>query len=316
MTGLGIFEYVKLAIFYASWLYVPVAPVCVWLILKRKGAFRAGAALFLFCISCLAYARFVEPRILLTAEHEITLDRCGASSGAVRIAAFSDTHNGLFGNAMAIDRIARRVDAASADFVLIAGDFIYFLDPAKYPETFAALKNIRAPVFAVLGNHDLGIPGPDFRVALNKALPDAGVRLIDNQALRVSNSKFTIELVALSDQWDHHQKLSLLMTAPSAPRIVLTHNPATMKDFRRGMTADLLVGGHTHGGQIQLPFLTCALTGVYGDAAYGLRSVGDVEIFTTSGTGMVGLPMRFRVPPRIDILNVRYPSCAETGNPF
>ncbi len=316
MTGLGVFEYVKLAIFFASWLYVPVAPVCVWLIVKRKGAFRAGAALFLLCISCLAYARFVEPRILLTAEHEITLKRCGASSGAARVAVFSDTHNGLFGNAMPIDRIARRVDAANADFVLIPGDFIYFLDPEKYPETYAALEIIRAPMFAVLGNHDLGLPGPDFRVALSKALPHAGVRLIDDQALRLSNSKFTIELVALSDQWDHRQKLSLLMAPPSAPRLVLTHNPATMKDFRPGRTADLLVGGHTHGGQIQLPFLTCAMTGVCGDAAYGLRSVGDVEVFTTSGTGMVGLPMRFRVPPRIDILNIHYPSCAETGNSF
>ena len=316
MTGLGVFEYVKLAIFYASWLYVPVAPVCVWLILKRKGAFRVGAALFLFCISCLAYARFVEPRILLTAEHEIALETCGASSGAVRVVVFSDTHNGLFGNAMPIDRIARRVDAANADFVLIAGDFIYFLDPEKYPETFAALETIRAPVFAVLGNHDLGLPGPDFRTALNEALPRAGVRLIDNQALRLSNSKFTLELVALSDQWDHRQKLSLLTAPQSAPRVVLTHNPATIKDLRTDMTADLLVGGHTHGGQIQLPFLTCAVIGVCGDAAYGLRAVGDVQIFTTSGTGMVGLPMRFRVPPRIDILKIHYPSCIETGNSF
>lgn len=81
--------------------------------------------------------------------------------------------------------------------------------------------------------------------------------------------------------------------------------------MRQGRKTDLLVAGHTHGGQIQLPFITCWWTGLCGkNAAYGLREENDALVFTTSGTGMVGLPMRFRVPPRIDVLNVAYKSCA------
>ncbi len=309
MTGIGLFEWIKLAIYYASYLYGIAAPLALWLIVRRSGSVRYLWAAFLTAISLLAYARFVEPRILLTAEHEIALDRCFERAGRVRIAVFSDTHNGLFANAMPIARIAAAVNKARPDIVLVPGDYIYFLHPDRFEETFAAFADIKAPIFAVLGNHDLGLPGPDLSAPLNDVLPALGVKLIDNQPLTLSNSGFTMELVGLSDQWARRQKLSLLEGSSPSPRLVLTHNPETLHDFRPGMHADLLVSGHTHGGQIQLPIVTCLMTGVCGDAAYGLREENDVQVFTTSGTGMVGLPMRFRVPPRVDILNAAWARC-------
>ncbi len=309
MTGAGPLEILKLAIYYASYLYFIAAPMALWLVLRRRGLARYAWAGFVTVTTLLAYARFVEPRILLTAEHEVVLNQCFERPGAVRIAVFSDTHNGLFSNAMPIARIAAAVNAARPDMVFMAGDYIYFLHPDRFIEAFAAFADIKAPIYAVLGNHDLGLPGPDLSAPLNKTLPALGVRLIDNQPLTLSDSGFAIELVGLSDQWAGRQKLSLLDAATANPRLVLTHNPATMHDFRPGMHADLLVGGHTHGGQIQLPVLTCLMTGVCGDIAYGLREEKSVQVFTTSGTGMVGLPMRFRVPPRIDVLNVAWRSC-------
>ncbi|NOX95949.1 MAG: hypothetical protein GXP04_12895 [Alphaproteobacteria bacterium] len=309
MTDIGPLEILKLAIYYASYLYFVAAPIFAWLIIKLNGATRYAMVAALTVITCLAYARFIEPRILLSTEHEIALNGCFQKPGAIRIAVFSDTHNGLFGNAMSIRRIAKRVQAANADFVLIPGDYIYFLHPDRFEETFTAFADIDAPVFAVLGNHDLGLPGPDLRVPLREFFSRTGIRLIDDQALKLINNKFAIELVGLSDHWAQNQKLSLLEGQASIPRLVLTHNPAAVRDFTTDMNADLLIGGHTHGGQIQLPLLTCWLTGVCGDIAYGLREERGVQIFTTSGTGMVGLPMRFRVPPRIDVLNVSYMAC-------
>ncbi len=304
-------EWIKLAIYYASYLYFIAAPLVLWLVVRRRGVARYAWAGVATVITLLAYARFVEPRILLTTEHEVVLNRCFERAGAVRIAVFSDTHNGLFANAMPIERIAAAVNAARSDMVLVPGDYIYFLHPDRFDETFAALAAIKAPMFAVLGNHDLGLPGPDLSAPLKDALPALGVRLIDNQPLTLSNSGFAIELVGLSDQWARRQKLSLLEAPSLTPRLVLTHNPATLHDFRLGMHADFLVGGHTHGGQIQLPIVTCLMTGVCGDIAYGLREEKDVQVFTTSGTGMVGLPMRFRVPPRVDVLNVTWRLCGE-----
>ncbi len=309
MTGIGPLEWIKLAIYYASYGYFIAAPIALWLCSRRHGALRYLSAAFLTVISLFAYGRFVEPRILVTAEHAIALEECFEKAGAVRIAVFSDTHNGLFGNAMPIARIAAAVNDSRPDMVFVPGDYIYFLHPHRFEKTFRSFEEIKAPVFAVLGNHDLGLPGPDLSAPLNQVLPSLGIHMIDNKPLSLSNSGFALELVGLSDQWGLNQELSLLESKIDEPRLVLTHNPATVRDFRPGMHADLLVAGHTHGGQIQLPFLTCLLTGVCGDIAYGLREQKGVKIFTTSGTGMVGLPMRFRVPPRIDVLSLAWRAC-------
>jgi uncharacterized protein len=311
VTGAGPLEILKLAIYYASYLYFIAAPVLIWLIVKRNGAVRYAMAAALTVITFLAYARFIEPRILLSTEHEVALNSCFEKPGAIRIAVFSDMHIGIFGNAMPPRRIAKRLQAMGADFVLISGDYIYFLHPDRFEETFAVFADVDAPIYAVFGNHDLGLPGPDLSAPLKEFFPRAGIRLIDDQALKLTNSKFAIELVGLSDQWARNQKLSLLERPVSTPRLALTHNPATVRDFTPGMSADLLIGGHTHGGQIQLPFITCWWTGVCGDIGYGLRQDRGVQIFTTSGTGMVGLPMRFRVPSRIDVLNVSYKECSD-----
>ncbi|WDI30186.1 metallophosphoesterase [Hyphococcus flavus] len=309
MTDIGPLEWIKLAIFYVSYLYVVAAPTAFWFAIIKDGVWRWGAILFLIVITLLAYGRFVEPRILLTHEHNIALDTCFESSGAMRVAVFSDTHNGLFKNAMPIKRIVKAVEASKPDFTVIAGDFIYFLAPEWFEETFGPFADLSAPVFAVLGNHDIGLPGPDLTAPLQAALPVHGVRLIDNEALILSNSQFAIELVGLSDQWGRRQDLTLLEPDLNKPRIVLTHNPATVRDFSTTTKTDLLIGGHTHGGQIQLPMVTCVMTGVCGDNASGLRMEKGVLIFTTPGTGMVGLPMRFRMPPRIDMLNISYSRC-------
>lgn len=316
MTGLGLLEVLKLAIYYGSWLYFPAAVALLWLIASKQGVHRFAAAASLLALSCVAYGRFIEPRILLTAERDIKLSACATQAGEARLAVVSDIHAGLFGNAMPVSRIARRIEAADVDATLIAGDFIYFLHPNKMTKAFAPFKNVSAPVYAVLGNHDIGRPGPDLGEDLRRRLPSVGVRLVDNHSLRLAGEGFDLELVGLSDLWGRKQELSLLSTKPLRPRIVLTHNPATIYDFTAEMSADLLIGGHTHGGQISLPLLTCALTGVCAENAYGLRNLLGVPVFTTAGTGMVGLPMRFRVPPRIDILNVGYSSCDSVENSF
>lgn len=331
MTGLTSIEWIKLAIYFASYAYFFAVPVLFWAIWKDRIAPRWLSLGSLIIISLLAYGRFVEPRILRAPEHAVQLDKCFEEEGAARVALFSDTHIGLFANVMPIDRISARINAAEPDVVLIAGDFVYFLDPERYESSFAALAKIKAPVYAVLGNHDLGLPGPDFSTDLNKALPVLNVHLIDDKPRDFRLPSGEMEFVGLSDDWAGEQALDLLERRGEVPRVVLTHNPASVLNFSEAMRADLLLGGHTHGGQINLPFITCWVTNMCGPRRYGLsRAVEsyphrirpiehteqilpaaneDIQIFTTSGTGMVGLPMRFRTPPRIDLLNLTWRAC-------
>ncbi|MEQ8177329.1 MAG: metallophosphoesterase [Amphiplicatus sp.] len=310
MTGL---EYLKLVIFYASWLYFPAAGFLLWAMLTRSVPTRIVAALLFAPLTVLAYARFIEPRILLAPEHDVALDGCFERAGVVRLAVVSDTHIGLFANAMPIGRIAARAQSLRPDAMLIAGDFTYFLHPDRFAETYAALGEIGVPVYAVSGNHDVGLPGPDVSAPLAAALTDAGVHVIDNRVEKLMAEGGDLDIAGLSDSWQGRQDMSVLAPPPSAPRIVLTHNPNTAFDLPPKARVDLLIAGHTHGGQIRIPGVTCLIfQDMCRTALYGVADTKRAKVFVTSGTGMVGLPMRFLIPPRIDVLNVSYAKCASS----
>jgi len=310
MSDYGLLEYVKLAIFYASWLCFPLAAFLVWIIAKKSAPGRIAAAILVAPLTLLAYARFVEPLILLTVEHDASLARCFPEAGSARLAVFSDTHEGLFANAMPVSRIASKVNKAAPDAVFIAGDFVYFLAPDRYERTFSALRQIKAPVFAVLGNHDVGLPGPDVSARLTAALNAQGVRLLDNATASNDLNGAGVEIVGLSDLWQGRQNRKLLEARDDRPRLVLTHNPATILELRAPETVDILIAGHTHGGQVNIPFVTCALTAACRVARYGFAETERGLAFTTSGTGMVGLPLRFNAAPRIDVINLSWRACA------
>lgn len=309
MSDLGPLEYLKLAIFYASYLYFPAAAYLVWIARKRHGAKRALTALALAPLTLLAYARFIEPRILLTVEHDASLSRCFPKAGSARLAIFSDAHQGLFAHAMPISRIASAANKAAPDAVFIAGDFTYFLAPGRFAKTFKALQTIDAPVFAVLGNHDIGLPGPDVGAPLTAALSALDVHMLDNALETAEFGGARAEIVGLSELWAEGQNRTLLERRGDVPRIVLTHNPSTILELRPRQAVDLLIAGHTHGGQINIPLVTCKLTPACRVTRYGFAQTAHGLVFVTSGTGMVGLPMRFNAPPRIDVIDLNWRAC-------
>lgn len=307
--ALGPLEFVKLAIYYASYL-APVAVIALVILAARPRArhrfiYAASAAvLVVFC-----YARFIEPRILLTIEHEAKLARCFPEAGSARLAIFSDAHEGLFANAIPITRIVRRVNETEADAVMIAGDFVYFLAPQRFEATFKAFASLKAPAFAVLGNHDVGLPGPDVGADLSPALEALNVRVIDDATATFDVKGRKIEIVGLSDLWAKNQKRKLLEGRGARPRLVLTHNPGTIRELRKPESVDLMIAGHTHGGQVNIPLVTCALTSACNVVRYGFLKTDRGPVFVTSGTGMVGLPLRFNVPPRIDVIELSWSAC-------
>lgn len=310
MANPEILEILKLAIFYAGYLIFPAAILLILLIASGRAATKLVSAAALLILSVLAYARFVEPRQLLTKEHAATLSRCFAESGKLRLALFSDMHEGLFDNAVSIERITARVNAARPDAAFIAGDFVYFLDPARHVATFAALSSIEAPVFAVFGNHDIGLPGPDVSAPLQAALESAGVTLLDDAITTAKFGGAEIEVVGLSELWAKNQNRALLENRGARPRLVLTHNPSTILELRPREAVDLLLAGHTHGGQINIPVLNCMiLKSMCRVALYGFSQEERGLVFVTSGTGMVGLPMRFNAAPRIDVINLSWRAC-------
>lgn len=309
----------KLLVFEASWLCFPFAALFLWMAVRRDGWVRSLGLLLLIAAGLFTWARYVEPR-LLTLHRETVLLPAGAStaSPSIRIALFSDTHLGIFGNAIPIDRIVRRINAEQVDAVFLAGDITYYPDPDHIDRLLAPLGELNAPLYAVLGNHDVGFPGPDLSNPILSALDKAGATLVQNRAFDTTLDGHRIIVSGASDIWQHKQDFGFSAGLPDGvPVLLLTHNPDMALIVPDDLSYSLMLAGHTHGGQIRLPFLYKQMIPtrwpfdkelhVYPSAG------GDRLVYVTSGTGMVGLPLRFLMPPRIDVLTVHLPEEKRPG---
>ena len=140
--------------------------------------------------------------------------------------------------------------------------------------------------------------------------------MIDNSAVEISGEGFDIELVGMSELWARGRHVALFDRPAAKPRLALAHDPDLMNVVSMKHRPDLVIAGHTHGGQVYLPFVTCRLTFACRVVRYGYGEPDARAVFVTSGTGQSMLPIRFAVPPRIDILNIKYASCGDVENSF
>jgi len=259
-----------------------------------------------------AYARFVEPRILRVEHSEITLAQAEPGGPAISLALIADTHFGFFKNAMPMQRIVDRINREAPDAVLIAGDFLYYLPPEDIPNALAPLANLQAPVFAVLGNHDVGFTGPIYTKELYAALTALGVTLVENRAHAVTLAGQDVMIAGASDLWEQQQDFAFSAGLSDVPTFLLTHNPDTALNMPANVDYNLMLAGHTHGGQIRIPWLYRKVIPTDYPFDIGLHRVQvdahERLVFVTPGTGMVGLPFRLNMPPRIDLLDVVLPT--------
>lgn len=301
-----------LFIFYGSYLYLPFLALCAAIIVRYKGALRILAALALIPPTVLAYARFVEPRILNITEAEIVLPEASKTSPSIRVALFSDTHHGVFQNAMPMRRIVAKVKKQKPDAVFIAGDFVYQIKPEDLAKALAPLQEFDVQVFAVLGNHDIGKPGTNFSAELASALNQLDVTLLDNRVVEANIGGANILVGGAADIWARWPIFAKFPDIPNdKPFLLLAHNPDAALIAPDALEYDLMLAGHTHGGQIRIPFLYKRVLPTIYPFDKGLHTFaeGNIErlVYVTPGTGMVDLPFRFNMPPRIDMLTIRLP---------
>jgi predicted MPP superfamily phosphohydrolase len=300
----------KVFLFYASYLCFPFIIALVLIIWRGKRLVKGLTLLALMMSSVFVYARFGEPHILTVHHETLLLEGAGGTSPSIRIALFSDTHFGIFKNAIPMKRIIAKVEAQNPDAVFVAGDFLYHIDQANIPEVLSPLKQLDVPVFAVLGNHDVGRPGPIYTADLYSALRALGVILVENRAHEITINGQELVIGGVSDLWQRQQSFEFTANLPNKPLILLTHNPDTAFTVPENVPFSLMLAGHTHGGQVRLPWMLEDVIPTEHPFDQGLHRVltlsGERMVYVTTGTGMVGLPLRFNMPPRIDILTIHF----------
>ena len=302
--------------FYISYLWVPALVLLVWY-------WRAGALatpFFLVAIGLLAlcfYGRFIEPRWLVVKHTRIDLTPVGYEGPTTEISAalFSDTHYGIFRNVMPLKRLRQKIEHANADIVLVAGDLTNHLRPDELEWALGDFANFRQPVFAVLGNHDYGLPGWIMPEVIAGAIRSFGVQVLENETTSVTVGKVELKISGLRDHYAGTADYSLLASPdidpvnedPGMPHLVIAHNADAAHDYPHGSAADLTVSGHTHGGQIRLPLVYRKIIPTRHRFDQGLYHANGYKVYVSSGTGMDVLPVRLFVPPCLDILILTVP---------
>lgn len=304
----------QMLVYWGAYAYFPALVFALWLAVRGGWRSRTAIALILAPLTILAWARFAEPALLHVKRANIHIAPEGTDTRPLRIALFADTHFGKFDNAMPMARIVDRINALDVDLVLIAGDFVYHPTARQIDAEIGALAGLSAPAFAVLGNHDVGAPGADLRNALSSALAKTPVTLLNDETALIEIAGQSIAVSGLRDLWDARAPINFNPPdVGAAPHIVIAHNPDTVMHLPGNIKFDLMVSGHTHGGQIRLPGLYRSAIPVEGPFDRDMHSWPMPDgtergVWVTSGTGQVGLPMRFLVPPRIDVLTLHVPN--------
>jgi predicted MPP superfamily phosphohydrolase len=280
---------IKECIYWGSFLVFPFLAI---LFIYRKRIHTFIYVLLILGSLLFVWARFVEPQMIIVREHSINT---GFSGKVVLIA---DTHLGIYKKPRFLSRAVRVINEQNPDSVMIAGDFTYEPKEGELSKLFDSLALVKAPVYAVLGNHDVERPGPAVRDELKEALEEKGVVFLHNQEVVANN--FT--LIALGDNWAHEDDTTLLNTFTEADNVVvLTHNPDTTLAYTNA-NADVTLTGHTHCGQIRIPWLYKKAIPTTGEFDKGFTQEKYTKLYITCGLGEVGLPMRLFNPPVVDVL--------------
>ena len=268
-----------------------------------------------------ADALAVEPGLSLivkewTVEHAAWL----ASVPPLRIGILTDIHAvEPWMSASRIGAIVDQLNAQKPDVTVLLGDYVnglpgkFFTRELRVAEWVAPLKSLRARlgVYAILGNHDCWSgEAPHIRRSFWKA----GIALLENAALKVSLGRDHFWIAGIKDQLASDSRgirdleATLHPISDRAPVILLAHEPDIFDSVPARVA--LTLAGHTHGGQVYIPFVgrPCFLADNrrYAGYAYGHFEKGGRHMIVSSGLGLSNIPIRFMVPPEIAIVTLRH----------
>jgi predicted MPP superfamily phosphohydrolase len=251
------------------------------------------------------YGVLVRRRWVRVVEREVRVARLDRRFDGLRIAHLSDLHIGtLTPKAWGLSW-ARAANERAPDLAVVTGDMVTsgtdFHDDVG--EVVGALR-ARQGVFASMGNHDYFGEGEP----LVRTLRARGVRVLRNEGVVVERDGAALWLAAIDDTWTRRDDLdAALRDRPQGAAVVLlAHDPARFDDAADA-GANLVLSGHTHGGQVAMPFFARAISLASLAHRYnvGFYERGEATLYVHPGLGTTGPPMRLGAAPEVTILVLR-----------
>jgi predicted MPP superfamily phosphohydrolase len=282
-------------------------------LLGAAGSFTAALGdlavfTYLAALALSFYGVVVRRRWLRVRTIEISVPRLGAEFEGYRIAQLSDLHIGGLGPRRRTARWVSRANALDVDLVALTGDYVTS-GTAFHHDIAAVLTELRARdgVFAVMGNHDYFGEGEPM-ISLLRA---GGVTVLRNEHRTITRGDDRLIVAGVDDTYTRRADIPRAFEGreEGLPLVALAHDPQLFHELaRRG--AALVLSGHTHWGQLALPFVAERVNLSRLSYRYhaGLYYSGASTLYVNPGLGTTGPPVRLGAPPEITVLRLR---CAE-----
>jgi hypothetical protein len=261
----------------------------------------------------LVQAAAIEARQFELTRFPIRLAKLPRAFHGLKLAQLSDIHHSPFLGEAEIAQAIRFTNALQPDVVALTGDYISH-SPDYIAGVARLLGELCAPlgVFAILGNHDHWTDGAKMAAALR----EAGITTLINEHVTLRREDAEIKLLGIDDMMVKRDDLAAALAGTSADetRILLSHNPAIIREAARAKI-DLVLSGHTHGGQINWRLLTgrTAQRPKYRRwrqrhsrrLLRGYAAVDDTQIYVNRGLGTVVVPLRYGCTPEITLIELQ-----------
>ena len=259
-----------------------------------------------------AYGKAVESEWLDVGRHTIRLSKT-ANQQPLKILQLSDLHASELVSLDFIEHAVQLGLKEKPDVICLTGDYITreYNDWKPYARILSALPKV-APTFATLGNHDGGewcgrIHGYKTSKPVRDLIEKSEIALLDNTATTLNLRGWKLNLVGLGDLWERDFRpkdaFAKLCTDADCVTTVLSHNPDT-KDPLQPYKWDLMLSGHTHGGQVSLPFIGAPIAPVKDKRfVQGLHNWDNRFLHVTKGVGNL-YGIRINCRPEVSVLTL------------
>ncbi len=276
---------------------------------KRKRFIKISLTLLILFILFLIYI-YIEPYWLIVKRVDIIDKDIPKSFHNKTIVFIADIHNGASFSLERVRSLVEKINKLNPDIIILGGDYVS--SNAKYiTPCFNELRNLKATIgkFAVLGNHDHWESATLTKIKMI----DAGIKLIDNTSFWVSvneeeeESGERIKIGGVGDLWTDYQDINPTIEDTKKDDFVIltSHNP----DYAEEITTyniDLLLCGHTHGGQITLLGLYAPILPIkHKKYRTGIVKTKYTKVLITNGVGLINPPIRFFARPEIVLITLK-----------
>ncbi len=257
-------------------------------------------------VSSFAYARNIEPDLIEIKAVNLTLPRLSAAFDGYKLAQISDIHMGTGMTQERLERIVEMINEQQPDSIAVTGDFVTHGDISRHiPALTEPLSKLtpKDVTVAVLGNHDHWTSAE----RIQQVIRDSGMIELSNDVFTLQRGGESLHFGGVDSYWEHLDRVDDVVAKLPADgaAILLAHEPDFADISSPTGRFDLQISGHSHGGQIILPFFGPPVVPRLGRKyPIGQYQVGNMIQYTNRGVGTILPAVRFNCRPEITVFTL------------